>query len=173
MYPLLNFVVGVMFIISIIAVIRPLPALKLPTRKAALIALVASFILAAIVQQLKPPPTPEELARIEEQDRKEIQRRAERERERQERERHREQERLARLRPTDITFREIHSRFGLDSPLTDLQKKTAWKTYKGKCIQWQGQLVHLDEGLLGGIVIGFKHLPDTFTYDVLVSAQSP
>jgi len=73
---------------------------------------------------------------------------------------------------SDITFEEVDGKFGSQGNLSDLQKDEFWKNYKGKCVEWTGELVHVDEGLLGGIVLGFKHRGDTLTYDVLVDAPA-
>ena len=70
----------------------------------------------------------------------------------------------------EITFEEINDLFGAGAKLTDLQKKEYWKKYDGQCVEWTGVLVHLDEGWLGGINIGMRHLRSTFTYDVLIEA---
>ena len=70
-----------------------------------------------------------------------------------------------------ITFNEVHNKFSVESSLTDLQKDELWKEYKGKCVEWKGRLEYLDQGFFGGISVGFKHRNETFTYDVLVSAQ--
>ena len=69
-----------------------------------------------------------------------------------------------------ITFQELNDKFGPDSKWTNLRKEEEWKKYKGKCVQWSGELSYLDQGILGGISIGFKHVPFTLTYDVLISA---
>ena len=183
MYDVLNTIAVLAFIISIIALIRPLPSLKLPNRTRALLTLIATLIFTVAIQQLKPPPSPEELALIEKQEQEKEQREQqeqierqkkeqEREKERQKRKEQEEKERLARTQPSGITFKEVHSKFGINSPLTDLQKKKEWDKYESKCIQWRGTLAHLDEGMFGGIVIGFKHLSSTLTYDVLVSAPA-
>ena len=73
-------------------------------------------------------------------------------------------------RPSTITFDEVHGQFSSGSNLTDLQKDRAWRNYEGKCVQWTGELVYLDERFFGGFAIGFRHRRDTFTYDVLVDA---
>ena len=190
MYSVLSAFSSLMFVISVIALIRPLPSIKLPTRKRALLTLVATFIFIIILGEFKPPPTPEELARIEKLEQEKKQTGIERERQEQERKKRikreriareqkrvkerieREKERVARTQPSGITFQEVNSKFGINSSLTDLQKREEWKKYKGKCVQWTGELAHLDEGMLGGIVVGFKHLSDTFTYDVYVTASS-
>ena len=77
--------------------------------------------------------------------------------ERQRREKKRSKEQLARTQPTDVTLEEAHSELSKNI-LTDLQKKEAWKRYSGKCVQWTGRLVHLDENESGEIEIGYKHL---------------
>ena len=77
------------------------------------------------------------------------------------------------IKAISISFEEVDRRFGINSDLTDLQKKSEWKkNYKGKCVKWLGQLVYLDEDWFGGFNLGFKHKRDTFTYDVLVSTPS-
>ncbi len=78
----------------------------------------------------------------------------------------------ARARISNITFSQVHRLFGVDGALTELQKEEEWKKYRGKCVEWTGQLVHLDEGLWSGVEIGFKHAQYTLTYDVIVSAPS-
>ena len=70
---------------------------------------------------------------------------------------------------SSISFEEVDSKFGSDSSWTNLRKKEEWKKYKGKCVEWTGKLVYLDEGWMG-ISLGFKHKDLTWTYDVLVSA---
>lgn len=76
----------------------------------------------------------------------------------------------AEILPTNITFEEVNQKFGVQSKLTDLQKDRAWEEYEGKCVEWSGELAHLDEAVFGGFNVGFKHLPHTFTYDVLLDA---
>ena len=49
----------------------------------------------------------------------------------------------------DITFNEIDQLFGDDSNMTDLQKDEAWKDYEGKCVEWEGELTYMDDGVLG------------------------
>jgi len=69
-----------------------------------------------------------------------------------------------------VSYAEIRRLFSADSNLTDLQKDEQWKEYRGECVKWRGELVHLDEGLFGGLDIGFRHRRDTLLFDVLVSA---
>ena len=73
---------------------------------------------------------------------------------------------------SSITFEELHGLFRPDGPLTELQKDAQWKIYDGQCVEWEGEVVYLDEGAFSGISVGFKHRPATLTYDVLVSAPS-
>lgn len=70
---------------------------------------------------------------------------------------------------SSISFEFVDSKFGSDSSWTNLRKKEEWKKYKGKCVEWTGKLVYLDEAW-GKISLGFKHKDLTWTYDVLVSA---
>ena len=83
-------------------------------------------------------------------------------------------EQAAPVEVSDITFEEIYGLFHAGGTLTDLQKDANWGRYEGKCVKWEGELAHLDESLFGfgDISIGFKHRPETFTYDVLVSAPA-
>lgn len=75
------------------------------------------------------------------------------------------------VKVSSITFKEVNDKFGVKSSLTDLQKDKEWAKYEGKCVEWRGELAHLDKKwLFSGFDIGFKHLPNTFTYDVLLSA---
>lgn len=71
---------------------------------------------------------------------------------------------------SNITFNEVHSKFGGNANLTDLQKNEMWKKYRGMCVEWTGTLAHLDSGMFGGIDIGMKHLSQTFTFDMLIRA---
>lgn len=73
---------------------------------------------------------------------------------------------------SNVTFRQFNRLFAHNSGLTDLQKDEEWKKYQGLCIEWTGELAHLDQGIFGGISIGMKHLKQTLTYDVLIDAPS-
>ena len=72
--------------------------------------------------------------------------------------------------PSSVTFDEVNGLFGASSNLTNLQKDEKWKDYEGLCVEWSGELTYLDEGMLGGLSIGMRHLRGTLTYDVLISA---
>ena len=75
--------------------------------------------------------------------------------------------------PSDITFEQTYALFSADSNLTDLQKDAQWRLYEGKCVEWTGELAHLDTEFLGGdLAIGFRHLGGAFfhDYEVLVTA---
>lgn len=73
--------------------------------------------------------------------------------------------------PSDITFEQTYSMFSLGSSLSDLQKDAQWKLYEGKCVEWTGELAHVDREFLGrGFAIGFKHRQGMYDYDVLVTA---
>lgn len=72
----------------------------------------------------------------------------------------------------NISFEQLDSIFGLDSPYTDYQKEKMWKDYRGKYVTWAGEVNDVSEGLLGGLSVGFKHKEDTLNYDVLVSFRT-
>ena len=76
------------------------------------------------------------------------------------------------LTVSNVTFHQFNRLFAPNSGLTDLQREEEWKKYRGLCIEWTGELVHLDQGVFGGISIGMKHLRQTLTYDVLIDAPS-
>ena len=59
------------------------------------------------------------------------------------------------VKASSISFEEVDSKFGSDSSWTNLRKKEEWKKYKGKCVEWTGKLVYLDEGWGGGIYSRF------------------
>ena len=71
-----------------------------------------------------------------------------------------------------VTFAQVNRLFAYDSELTDLQKEEEWKNYRGRCIEWTGEVAYLESGFFGGISIGMKHLNSTLTYDVLIDAPS-
>lgn len=69
---------------------------------------------------------------------------------------------------SDVTFNEIHRNFGAKGEYTRLKKEEEWKKLKGKCVEWEGKVEYVDKGWTEGIKVGYKHLDDTMTYDVLV-----
>ena len=147
--PMLDLVIGLsslVAVVSLVAIIRPFPSLRLPTRKRAFIV----FLLASLVSGGAKASLDEDGSNGEAYTGRKKAKRV--------------------VVPSDITFEEIDEKFGTESSMTDLQKEEAWKAYKNKCIEWTGSLAHLDSGVLGGFSIGMKHKSTTFTYDVLISA---
>ena len=72
-----------------------------------------------------------------------------------------------------VTFQEVNGLFGARSSMTDLQKGRMWdSTYDGLCVEWTGELTHLDEGLFSGFVAQFRHLPTTLISDVVMTAPN-
>ena len=69
----------------------------------------------------------------------------------------------------NITFSEVNRRFGSRSTSNELRKNEEWKAYKGKCVEWTGELVSV-QNLFNEITLGFKHLRSTFTSDIHVLA---
>ena len=163
------FVALIAGMVSLIAVLYPLPKLWLPTRKRAGSVLALSFglmIVGGALLPKRPPPTPEELATQAEAKKQTAQARAEARMKEAEAKRQKARARII----STITFSRIHNLFGREGGLTELQKDREWKKYQGKCVEWTGELVNLDEGFLSGLNIGFKHARDTLMYDVVVSA---
>jgi len=71
---------------------------------------------------------------------------------------------------TSITFEDISEKFGPHSRLTEAQKRDEWKNYRGRCVEWNGELSYVGDSFIRGLTLGFKQSPQTLTYDVLVSA---
>jgi hypothetical protein len=72
--------------------------------------------------------------------------------------------------PPSVTFEEVSRKFGTHSPLTEAQKREEWKKYRGRCVEWAGELSYVGDSFIRGVTLGFKHDPRTLTYDVLVAA---
>lgn len=135
-------------VVAVIAFFRPFPRLGLTTRARAGSLLGGAFIVSMVGAALAPPPDREHQNRPP---------RAAT---------HTQKQPVI----SALQFTHINGLFGLNGTLTELQKEHEWDAYKGQCVQWRGTLVHLEEGMWGAFTIGFKHLPHTFTYDVLVTA---
>ena len=179
-------------IVSLIAVLHPLPRLWLPTRKTAGCVLALSFGLLAVGGAHLPEPPPATPEEFEAQAEKRAAQAEVRIRQAKVRGEARRRTEAAKKRPAaviqaeanaarlatqatqahiyTITFSQVHNIFGRKGGLTELQKDREWEKYQGKCVEWTGELAYLDEGFLSGFNIGFKHARDTLTYDVLISA---
>ncbi|MBI2566872.1 MAG: zinc ribbon domain-containing protein [Candidatus Schekmanbacteria bacterium] len=59
--------------------------------------------------------------------------------------------------------------FSASGPMTDLQKKEAWKQYSGKWVSWTGTVGQVSEGLLGGLSVHVKCLETTLTSDAHIA----
>ena len=156
----MSFLVTIAVLLSLVALVRPMPRIWLPTRGRAAAVLVGALFLGSIFsaeENTGQQKTVQQAAAKQEPKGQQTSAPA----------RH-----VPEPEPTvsKITFTEVHNKFGAESSSTDLQKDEAWKDYKGKCVEWRGELAYLDEGFFGGLSVGFKHLPYTLTYDVLVSA---
>lgn len=66
-----------------------------------------------------------------------------------------------------ISWEEFDSIYNLQSNATDLQKESEWKKYKGKTIQWSGEVFDIGESF-GSLTLSIKMNSDTFTFDLLV-----
>lgn len=148
MLSLITILSGLIVVVSLIAIIRPIPKLYLPTRGRALLVLLLASMVSGAAQNMKENEESGNWSKT------------------------RSSEKRAKkvVVPSDITFEEVDDKFGIEGSMTDLQKEEAWKSYKNKCIEWTGSLAHLDSGVFGGINIGMKHKSTTLTYDVLISA---
>ena len=74
-------------------------------------------------------------------------------------------------RGPQFTFEQLNGTFvSPSSDLTDVQKKEAWKTYKGKRVEWHGEVIEIRNSL-GNISIHIRHLPTTPGADVIVNLR--
>lgn len=71
---------------------------------------------------------------------------------------------------SDIQWEEIDKIYNLKSTSTELQKKEAWKNYKGKKVQWSGTVTSVGE-TFGTLQLQAKLNPNTLVSDVLVSLK--
>ena len=163
MLTLISGITGLIAVVSLIAIIRPFPSLKLPTRKRAFLV----FLLASVVSGGARNAADEREEAYEELTEKYNVEAAKAEAKKS---REAVKAKKKAIVPSDITFEEVNEKFGDGSSLTDLQKEEAWKSYKNKCIEWTGELVSMSEGTFGGIRIGMRHLSSTITRDVTVTA---
>ena len=164
---LLVFVSLGVFAWAAVGIISPRVA-RLRGRLHAVGLLVLSVVLLAAGGAMIPEPSPEVLAERQAAAEDREATRAGRAAEREAEQAAREAEKVS-----GVTFRDVHDLFGVDSRMTDLQKGRMWEeTYEGLCIEWTGELVHLNEGLLTGFVAQFRHLPTTLISDVVMSAPS-
>lgn len=165
---LLFVVFSLIALAALVAVIYPIPKIYLPTRKRALLVFLASSLISVGLQPPSEDRNGSRIARLESTAKK-----APRQSTPTDTEKEEPAPATPAIVPSKITFEEVDKLFGHDSPLTDLQRDEAWKSYKNKCIQWTGTLVELDSGFLG-IKIGMQHKSKLIPgmYDVHVSAPS-
>ncbi len=134
--------------ISLIAIIRPIKSLWLPTRGRAVVVWLTAWVTLAISADNMPKAgsgsIPQGTTTAS----------------------------AAPQKVSPITFEQVYDLFRPDGSLTELQKKAQWHAYKGECVEWQGEVVYMDDTLFSGIGVGFKHRPSTLTYDVLVATPS-
>jgi hypothetical protein len=71
----------------------------------------------------------------------------------------------------EFTFDQVHVKFvSSSSRLTDVQKKEAWNSYKGKRVEWHGEVVQVKR-TLGDVSIHIRHLSTTPGADVILNLR--
>lgn len=71
---------------------------------------------------------------------------------------------------SEIPWSELNEVYHLKSTKTDLQKDEIWKKYKGKKIQWTGEVSSISE-TFGSLQLQVKMNKSTFTSDVIVTLK--
>lgn len=69
---------------------------------------------------------------------------------------------------SSVSWQQIDAIYDLKSKTTDIQKKEAWKNFKGKKVVWSGEVSEVSKGLLSGLTLQVKMDEDTFTSDLLI-----
>ena len=71
----------------------------------------------------------------------------------------------------EFTFEQVHARFvSSSSRLTDVQKKEAWNPYKGKRVEWHGEVIQIKSSF-GDTSIHIRHLSTTPGADVILNLR--
>ena len=68
---------------------------------------------------------------------------------------------------SSVTWKELDEIYDIEHQRTDLQKETAWRSYKGKRIQWSGEVRSVEDSL-GSLTLGVRMDEDTITYDLQI-----
>ncbi|KPL03269.1 MAG: hypothetical protein AMJ90_03575 [candidate division Zixibacteria bacterium SM23_73_2] len=72
-----------------------------------------------------------------------------------------------------LSFEDFNTLIGSNDNLTLSQVRGIFESYKGKYVNWVGEIKNVKMDASGDVVIYFKHLPGTKEYDVkLVLADS-
>ena len=66
-----------------------------------------------------------------------------------------------------ISWSEINSIYNIKSRDTDLQKKEQWKRFKGKRVNWSGEVASISDGF-GGLTLQIKMNSSAFVSDLLI-----
>lgn len=61
----------------------------------------------------------------------------------------------------DISFEELDKMFGKENRMTESQKDKLWEEYKGKYVNWTGQVVSRGLGRVSGLRMGINHKEGT------------
>ena len=71
----------------------------------------------------------------------------------------------------EFTFAQVNGKFvSPSSRLSNMQKEEAWKTYKGKRVEWQGEVTEVRKSF-GTTSIHLRHLQTTPDADVIVNLR--
>jgi hypothetical protein len=66
-----------------------------------------------------------------------------------------------------ISWNEIDQIYNISNGATDLQKKEAWKRFKGKKVTWSGRVSEISDGFTG-LTLQVKMNSNTLTSDVII-----
>jgi len=69
---------------------------------------------------------------------------------------------------SSISWQQVDRIYNLKSDSTDIQKRDAWKDFKGKRVVWSGEVSEISDGMLSGLTLQIKMNSDTFTSDLLI-----
>ncbi len=72
---------------------------------------------------------------------------------------------------SDLSWEEFDSIYNLMSDWTEIQKEEKWKEFKGKTVQWTGEVVDVDDSF-GGLNLSMRMNRDTLTFDLMLSVNA-
>lgn len=69
---------------------------------------------------------------------------------------------------SNVTWSEINRIYNLRSNATDAQKSALWDNYKGKVVEWEGEVSDIKEGYFSGYTLHIKMNKETLTSDLMI-----
>lgn len=69
---------------------------------------------------------------------------------------------------SNVTWSEINRIYNLQSNATDAQKSALWDNYKGKVVEWEGEVADIKEGFFSGYTLHIKMNRETLTSDLMI-----